>query len=234
MAIVSEFFDTFFPYTCVLCGGHARKILCDECLSAVKPYSGKRCLKCSRPLPGEDNVFCTQCLKGVAFEKGFSLFLYEEIREIVYSLKYRNMPHVVHLLSSFSKEIRESKIFNGVSFLIPVPMHSKRIRKRGYNQAGLIARELSSIFHIPVIYDVLIKQKDTPPQAGLNYKQRLDNLKGAFSVKNTEKIEGKTVVLVDDVYTTGTTINQCALLLRRKGAYPRFFTLSIASPSIFP
>lgn len=226
MAIVSKFFNTFFPYTCVLCGDHARKILCDSCFRKVKVYSGKRCVECSRPLPDENNVFCAQCLKGVAFEKGFSLFSYEEIKEIVYSFKYRNMPYIVHLLRFFSKQIRESGIFNDVSLLIPVPMHPKKIRKRGYNQASLIAHELSSIFHIPVAYDVLIKQKDTLPQVGLSYKQRLINLKGAFSIKNTERINKKTVILVDDVYTTGTTIDQCALLLQRNKTHPRFFTLS--------
>ncbi len=227
--IVSEFFNTLFPYVCPLCNNHTKKILCDSCFHKLKPYSGKRCLKCSRPLPGEDNILCAQCLKGVAFKKGFSLFSYEETKEVIYCLKYKNIPYIVHLLKFFSKEIKKSGIFNDASFLIPVPMYPKKIRKRGYNQASLIAYEISSIFHIPVAYNVLIKQRDTLPQTELNYKQRLINLKGAFLTRNTEKIKAKTVVLIDDVYTTGTTINQCALLLQKNKANVYFFTLSTTS-----
>ena len=102
--------------------------------------------------------------------------------------------------------------------LVPVPLSKKRLKWRGYNQAEEIAKEISNFFKIPLIADCLIKTKETLPQVELEEKERRENLKGAFLVKNKEKIEGKNVFLVDDVFTTGTTLRECAKALKESGA----------------
>ena len=105
-----------------------------------------------------------------------------------------------------------------VDLIVPVPLHIRRLRERGFNQALLLARELSKQTGIPCEQRSLRKIKDTPFQTALKGRERRKNLKAAFRVKKTEEIEGKSVLLVDDVYTTGTTVNECARTLLEAGA----------------
>lgn len=102
--------------------------------------------------------------------------------------------------------------------LIPVPIHFKRRQQRGYNQSELLAKRLSTIMHVPAANKILLKGVNTPPQSSLGRGERLKNLKGAFVVKQVEYIKGKRILLVDDVMTTGTTLEQCAKTLKEAGA----------------
>jgi competence protein ComFC len=105
-----------------------------------------------------------------------------------------------------------------VELLVPVPLHMKRLRERGFNQALLLVKELSKRTGIPYAERALKKIKDTPFQITLKKRERRKNLRRAFQVKDPEAIKGKAVMLVDDVYTTGTTVNECSRALRRAGA----------------
>ncbi|MGB9596883.1 MAG: ComF family protein, partial [Candidatus Poribacteria bacterium] len=102
-------------------------------------------------------------------------------------------------------------------YIIPVPLHKKKMRKRGYNQMELIGRKVSKKTGIPLETKSLIKIKDTPPQRGLSGKERTQNVNGSFSVINPVNIEGKRILLIDDVMATGSTINECAKVLIKEG-----------------
>jgi len=102
--------------------------------------------------------------------------------------------------------------------LVPVPLEKRKIRWRGFNQAEEIGKELSNFLKIPLLDDVLIKIKETLSQVELSGKEREENIKGVFVIKNKEKIEGEKILLVDDVYTTGATMKECARILKEAGA----------------
>jgi ComF family protein len=105
-----------------------------------------------------------------------------------------------------------------LDLLVPVPLHRKRLRERGFNQALLLARELSRQTQIPYEARILQKKKATPPQVQLNGEEREEGVKGVFHVTRRDGVEGKTILLIDDVYTTGATVNECSKVLIRGGA----------------
>ncbi len=220
---------------CLLCGEESNWYLCDRCLSAIVPYEGNRCRICSKPInAAESNTVCPVCLsKKRYFTKGFSLFNYEDekIKKIIEFIKFFNHPRLLDILFYFEDDIKSQDIFTSCDYLIPVPMYKKDIRKRGYNQAVVMAKVLSKITKIPVNFDALIKIKQTEKQVGLNYKEREHNLSNAFKVnKLPKKIEK--IVLIDDVFTTGSTINECAKTLLKKGISSSFFTFSTTPSGI--
>ena len=118
-------------------------------------------------------------------------------------------------------DITKNKLFQKTgenSVFIPIPLHKTKKRKRGFNQSELIAKELSKSLNIPLKTDILVKTKKTQTQTNLTKEQRAENVKNAFIIKNPQSIEGKTVFLVDDVFTTGSTMKECAKTLKKAGA----------------
>jgi ComF family protein len=105
-----------------------------------------------------------------------------------------------------------------VDMIVPVPLHPKRLRWRGFNQSVLLARQVSRVQHIPMDPFVLYRGKETPPQTQLTEEERRKNVRGAFSLNPQKPVEGKRVLLVDDVYTSGATVNECSRSLKRGGA----------------
>ncbi len=161
------------------------------------------------------------------FVRGFSLFNYNDknVARIVEFIKFYGFFGLVNVVDCFKDIILSVDFFNLADCLIPVPMHKKSIRKRGFNQAVLIAKRLSKIVGVPVCYNCLAKIKQTKSQVGLSLKERKTNLRGAFKVlKIGERV--KTVVIVDDVFTTGSTINEISKTLRDHGVESYFFTLA--------
>jgi ComF family protein len=102
--------------------------------------------------------------------------------------------------------------------VVPVPLHPKRLRERGFNQSGLLAKEFSRRHGLPVSFDLLIRKKWTEPQTRLNRKERLENVKGAFGLRDASAVPGRRILLIDDVFTTGTTLSECARTLKKGGA----------------
>jgi ComF family protein len=147
------------------------------------------------------------------FSKVLSYGLYEGVlQEAISQLKF----HSVKRLSKPLGRLLLSFDLSGINGIVPVPLSMKRLRERGFNQSLLIARIVSKEKGIPMLIDILLKEKETPPQTGLSAKERLSNLKGAFEVKGN--IEGMRLLLVDDVMTTGATITECAKVLMKAGA----------------
>ena len=141
------------------------------------------------------------------------------ILNAIHQFKYGNNISVGSMLASFMADFSFPGVgFIGYSLIIPVPLHIKRLRQRGFNQSLILAQSLAKKWQIPVNFSLLKRHKFTLTQTGLNKDERKQNIKGAFEVNNKKIISGKNIILVDDVYTTGATINECAKTLIKAGA----------------
>lgn len=144
------------------------------------------------------------------------------IKKLIRNFKYQ--PYIKDLSKTLSLiiiqyfQMQENNSDFSDYFLIPVPLGKKKMKNRGFNQSEEIAKELSVFFKIPVLNGILIKTKETRPQIELTAEERKENLKGTFSVQEEKKIKGKKIILVDDVYTTGSTMEECARVLKTAGA----------------
>ncbi len=122
-------------------------------------------------------------------------------------------------LAIMLQEVLEREgLLENVDLIIPVPLHRKREKSRGYNQAALLSSALSELTGVPWLSEALVRTRNTPPQVSLQAAERITNLKGAFKVKKAEKVAGRVVLLVDDVFTTGSTLRECAGELSKAGA----------------
>jgi competence protein ComFC len=135
-------------------------------------------------------------------------------------MKYRKYSSLVKGLSEFVLRSRgnDEDLWWGVEALIPVPLHPGRKKERGFNQSGLLAKEISRHKNIPVLDRIIKKTRRGPPQTSLSAVNRIRNAKGAYVVDSAERIEGKIVLLIDDVYTTGATLKECSRVLLKAGA----------------
>jgi ComF family protein len=144
----------------------------------------------------------------------------EVLKDVVLLFKYGKVSILSRNLARFAEESlgAEEGLWQGVDFLVPVPLHRKRKRERGFNQADLLARDLARIKGMKVLDGCLVKVRNVPPQASLEAADREANVRGVYEVKNSATVKGKTLVLVDDVFTTGSTLRECGLALMRAGA----------------
>jgi ComF family protein len=169
---------------------------------------------------------CTRCQNKKLAGLYFALPYQERFltRKLIYQFKYH--PYIKDLAKNLASLLAEHCIITGKnihqiwenSILIPIPMEIKKLKKRGYNQSEELAKELGHLINVPTTSQVLIKVKKTLPQMQLSAKERSENLKNAFLVKNHQEIQGKKIWLVDDVYTTGSTMEECAKTLKQAGA----------------
>ncbi len=171
--------------------------------------------KCGRP---SNSPICLQCNKKpkLFFDRVFPVAIYGVVlKGLVHFFKYKKIDYLDRFLAGFLIEkIAENDDLKDVDFIIPVPMHWFDKFRRGYNQTELLACEISKTIKVPILSDILVKHKRTVSQTTLSTKERVKNIKGAFKVKNPEILEGKKVLLIDDVFTTGATLNECSKMLR--------------------
>ena len=206
--------------------------LCSACFTSFVPVESPFCCICGtifKSRIGDDHV-CGEC---ITFPKKFRMAravgVYEgTLMKTIQCLKYKGKIQLARPLGMllFFAFIKYWNNKNRIDLIVPVPLHIKRFRKRGFNQAYLLIKEWFSCadaFNIKLPYskierNALIKNKQTEPQTGLDRKQRLANIKNAFSIGNSSKIIGKTILLIDDVYTTGATADECTKVLLNEGA----------------
>lgn len=207
--------------------------LCPTCRMAIKPLRPPYCPRCGLPVPSGDGggYLCGPCLEEKwYFEVHRSSGLYEgTLKEAIHQFKYRGVFPLVRVFGDLMQPTLQTLSREyPVDVMIPVPLHIRRLRERGFNQALLMVKELSTRLGIPYEGSALKKIKDTPVQISLKKRERRKNLTGVFQVKdNTKAIQGKSVVLVDDVYTTGATANECSRALLKAGA-ERVAVLTVA------
>ena len=217
--LISNCLDILFPKYCFGCQKEETH-LCDDCKACLEISQYQYCL-CKRP-----NLFlgkCHQC-KTKKLDLLYSSVAYQKplVKRLIHYFKYE--PFIKKLSQPLASLIIEhfyllNKQPNFSAFiLIPIPLYIKRLRWRGFNQAEEIAKELSKFLNLPVYSNCLIKTKKTLPQVELNHEQRKENIKNAFSVKKPELIKNKKILLIDDIYTTGSTMEEAAKVLKRAGA----------------
>lgn len=208
--------DFFFPKFCLGCGREG-EFLCPLCRNSLPRLQPPFCFQCGRPLPLEPCHFCKD--KKLSLQGIFSPFRYEGlIREAIHNFKYQNLKALAPTLAWLLKEYLEFHPLP-VEVIVPVPLHPKKLKERGYNQAGLLAQELGKITGLPVIENSLKRKRDTPPQTKMgSAEERWRNVCDAFFCQEGE-IKGKKVLLIDDVCTTGATLDACAKALKSAGAF---------------
>lgn len=226
MKLWHRFIDFILPPRCALCG-HVLKTdkgICDDCISQIEFLKSPVCYQCGQPLAGQtDNVahshlLCGECLKPHRriFRLSRSAFAYDDFsKKMILDFKFKDHTELARLLAKILY-VAGADIFNqGVDIIIPVPLHFTRLIKRKYNQSALLAKELGKLTNIKVDNLGLKKIRATKPQVECDRIQRLHNLKDAFCVRNPDKLKDKRVLLIDDVMTTGSTLKECALSLKR-------------------
>jgi len=208
--------DLLFPPYCIGCGREGSYI-CGRCERELSFISPPVCAICGRPLLPDSQ--CPGCIsKDHAIDGIRAPFVFNGlIRHVIHELKYRNLRASVPALAAFLHDFLKENPLPG-NVLVPVPIHQKRLRERGYNQSALITHELSRLGGIPAIDNCLVRQTYIAPQAKLaTAADRLKNITGAFACKD-ERLKGKQVILIDDVSTSGATMNACAAALKSGGA----------------
>ena len=225
---IERVLDLIYPPRCPVCnevvaisdGG-----VCPECKDKFHYVEEPYCLKCGKPIDDEGEEYCKDCKdKTHNYIEGRACFVYDEyMKESIYRFKYNGKQEYAKY---YAREInarlgKKIKSWN-VDALIPVPIHKDRLRKRGYNQAELIAKHLSYLTKIPVNNQILERKNPTKALKNLDAKERENNLKKAFIVKeNVVKL--RTVIIVDDIYTTGSTVDAISLALIDAGVKNVYF-----------
>lgn len=216
--------------TCDLCGAEltcdTRYSLCAECTAAMPFVRGHACLVCGAPVSDEAD-YCLRCqARESVFVRNVSPLVYEgKAREAVYALKFGGKKFIAKTLGAMMSDAFLSAGEEG-EIIVPVPMSAAEKKKRGFNQSELLAEEIGRRLGIPVL-PALIKVRDTRPQKELGGKERAENLKGCFAVAYGDYVAGRKILLVDDVFTTGATANECARTLL-KGKARRVSVLTAA------
>jgi len=228
--------DILFPRFCLRCQREGDWI-CSDCLSTISILEYEYCPFCMQRVfekticykhknKNLDKLFFAVSYRNSLIKKAIKKFKYPPfLRELTPYFCYLIISHFLLIENKTILEDRNN------SFLIPVPISPSRKRWRGYSESEEIAKQLSISLKIPILTNSLIKIKKTEPQSKLSKSQRIENIKNVFKVKNALKIEGKRIFLVDDVFTTGATMEECAKKLKEAGAR-NVFGITIAREEI--
>ena len=243
ISLLSSFTDFLYPPFCLVCkedtSGDGSKYICESCLDQIKEINPPFCAKCGRgfvsknALEGIEKPVCGKCQnKGNRIRYDAILGLGEyagTLKEIIHIYKYNKKEQLKDILSEIMiKRINGEPEFLKADVLIPVPLHWIKKRSRGFNQSEELGRCISESLKIPM-KSLLKRKRNTKPQIGLSGDERIKNIKGAFKVSlitqklwrasggSTFNFEGKTVILIDDVVTTGATVNECTKVLKKTG-----------------
>ncbi len=219
--------DLVYPRNCQLCeqplAEEDRGAICGGCLARVKFIEPPCCRQCALPFAGQprETFQCSYCQDlGFSFERAVAACRAEGVvRAAVLGFKYRRQMYFLpHLAEWLVGAAREWIAWDEVDAIVPVPLHPRKRREREFNQAELLTEYLGRVVGVPVVANAVRRVKDTPTQTRLDAEQRRRNLRGAFQVRRGDRIAGRRVVLVDDVFTTGVTLDSCARVLRQAGA----------------
>lgn len=208
--------DLLFPQHCVGCGKEG-DFLCYSCRQRLSRITPPLCPRCGRPQPS--GILCPDCVSWPAQIDGIrSPFRFDGVmRQAIHQLKYQNLRALVTPLAELLHDYFTTNPVPA-EVLVPVPLHQKRLRERGYNQSSLLARELGKLTNLLVVEDCLIRQRHATPQARTStVEERRSNVANAFTCRN-HRLRDKQVLLIDDVSTSGATLDACAAALKAGGA----------------
>ena len=225
--------DWLYPPRCRACAGRIdgrdSEYFCAPCWQQIQPVVHPLCNVCGRPFPdasGDDHT-CGVCLERpprFVAARAWVCYPREDLaehplRQVVQKYKYgRKVSLGKPLGRLLARGCREFLGACQADLIVPVPLHAKRLRWRGFNQSLLLAKQVGGFYGLPVDPFILRRGKETPPQTQLPEDERRRNVRGAFALHPDKSVKGKTVLLVDDVYTSGATVNECSRTLKRGGA----------------
>lgn len=226
--------DIIFPRRCPVCGEIViprGKLVCSSCSIKLKPIEEPRCKKCSKPIDSDEKEYCHDCeRKQYHYNKGYALWIYDSyMKKSISDYKFHGRReyseyYVSEVIKKFGNDIQNI----APDILVPIPIHKSKLLQRGYNQADILAKGIGKELNIPVLSQLLQRDKKTLPQKQLDDKERLRNLEKAFSfcMKEKEKfgLPIQKVMLIDDIYTTGSTIEACTNILLQNGVEEVYFT----------
>lgn len=219
--------ELIFPRRCPVCDEAVRigdYLICMQCRTKLKLLGGLLCMKCGKPLNEKEEEYCFDCMKIKMskdkehfFIKGAALFEYNSVSAAIHRFKYGGRQEYAEFFGvAMAKYLGKEILTWHPDALIPVPIHSSKMRQRGYNQAQLLARVLGREINCPVRNDIVIRTRKTVPQKDLNDEERQNNLKKAFKLSGND-VKLNTIVIIDDIYTTGSTIDAMGYEFRRIG-----------------
>lgn len=221
--------DFIYPPLCVVCGEEIEKgLVCEDCLGKLIRLNIETCFICGEPVLDTKPHRCRR--ERLELKRIRTLGTYASPRkELIWELKYHHKPSLAKILGrEMGVVLNSDPILKTSHLIVPIPLHPARKRERGYNQAELLAEEVSKFVNIPFI-DCLRRVKNTRAQVTLsNEKKKLENVKGAFALKKGIDISGKKIILIDDVFTSGATLNAAASPLLEKGA-EKVYGLTVAA-----
>lgn len=219
----SRLLNLFFPAQCLACEAlvPAHGTLCTSCWKEVPFISEPMCACCGLPLEFavDENTLCGECLREhPPYSRARSAFVYNEhSRALILKLKYQDELYLAPIFARWLKKAG-ADLIAASDLILPVPLHWRRMVGRRYNQSLLLARALAKESSLTLLADGLTRTRHTPQQAGLTRIQRQKNVKGAFAVRDKTLIQNRSILLIDDVMTTGATLNACTEILLKAGA----------------
>ena len=211
--IIDAVIGLFYPSVCAACGRSMfrwERLVCTHCRNLL-PKTGYEL--------NEDNPLARLFYGKVRLKAVTACFFFSKegkVQHLIHELKYKgNKDAGVFLGQELGKTMQEAPLFQGIDWLVPVPLHPKRERERGYNQSLMIAQGISEVTGVPVLDNVLLRSVNTATQTHKSKEERWKNVKDIFELRHPERLEGKYVLLVDDVVTTGSTLEACALTMSK-------------------
>ena len=245
MSIFGQFIDLIYPPRCSICerylwnnranNGQQALLFCKPCFDGFSEITSPLCLTCGMPFGSEveEDHLCEECLRKRPFyDAARAPYLYEgSIMEAIHQFKYAGRSHLAKslgsLMTSFAREWMDKA---NSTLMMPVPLHPVRLRERGFNQSLVLARYAAPLLGAELDFLSLRRIRYTRPQTGLKISERKKNVHRAFEVVDKMAVKGRTILLVDDVTTTGNTLNECARILKRAGS-KEVFCLTLARTS---
>lgn len=226
--ILETFLDILYPRRCPVCHEIVKKrgeLICPSCRREVQPLREPLCKKCGKPIRDPAAEYCRDCREREhLYTRGLAVLPYTgKIKQSIYQMKFHNKREYIDFYGPYMAEILGERILSWeAQALVPVPLHPSKMRKRGFNQAELLAKKVGERLEIPIRTDIVQRTRATRPQKELTWRERQNNMKGAFKISRYD-VKLKKIILVDDIYTTGSTIDEIAGKLLEQGAEEIFF-----------
>jgi ComF family protein len=239
--ITEGLLNIVFPLDCKICEKPIRESkgysICEDCLKTIELIERPYCIKCGKPLIPTDffkqsrEILCLDCkIKKYSFKFSRSTGIYDKVlKKSIHLFKYYREKKLAKPLGKLMVDylLKNNEFENKLDLIIPVPLHKNDFKKRGFNQSVLLGKVVGDYFSIPIRENILVKKKLTPFQINLSKKEREKNILRAFSVEKPEEIKEKNILILDDVFTTGATVEECAKELTKAQA-KNIFVLTLA------
>lgn len=224
--IVDFSLDIIFPIRCIGCGNFNPSYLCRSCLSSIKINRSFDCVGCNRKMPLGRTCYACRDRNQLDYLVSATNYKDPRVSRLIKAFKYGFISDsgsdIFKVLRKFIKNFSKNKdnwLFYENPLILPVPIHKKRYNWRGFNQSEILAQKISELYLVDFDAKVLIRKKETPPQAEIeNREVRLKNPLNGFKILNKDKIKNRSILLIDDIATTGATLNECARVLKENGA----------------